>query len=165
MLPSHTTLLAPSSPPALSPSLPSTSCVSGQTLIPGAGAPPGAGVPDLPAQPHVILAGAHQKGEQSRPFCAGAAPTSVLLLHTPSSTLHPQPQLEAIWLLRDGAGQEGSREAGRWPAPGKVVRKDPAFPSRAPCCWDRLIPCLAEALDRWPLRLRLLGLGRHVEAI
>lgn len=122
-------------------------------------------MPDLLAQPNAFLAGAHQKREQSRPFGAGTAPTSVLLLHTPTSSLNPQSQLEAIWLLRDRAGQEGSREAGLWPAHRKAVHKDPAVPSQAPCYWDLLISCLAGALDRWPLRLRFLGLGRNVETI
>lgn len=81
--------------------------------------------------------------------------------------LHPQlqSQLEVIRPLRDGAGQEGSREASCWLAHGKVVYKDPAFPSQAPCYWDLLISCLAGAPDRWPFRLGFLELRRNVETI
>lgn len=92
---------------------------------------------DLPAQSCIVLSWGysssrvHQKGEQSRPFCAGAASASVLLLHTLAP--HPQPTVPTGGHLaseRDRAGQEGSREAGRWPARRTVVHKDSAFPSR-----------------------------------
>lgn len=33
-------------------------------------------------------------------------------------------------------GWEGLQEAGCWPALEKVVYKNPAFPSQAPCLWD-----------------------------
>ena len=59
----------------------------------------------------VVLIGPHQKGEHSRPFPAGAAPPSALLLHTPAP--HSQPAVPAggCPASERPAGQQGSRDA------------------------------------------------------
>lgn len=86
---------------------------------------PGAGVLDLLAQSCVVLSWgyssswAHQKGEQSRPFCAGAAPAWVLFPHTPAP--HPQPTVPT------GGHLASETEQGRR-APGKPAAGQPAGP-------------------------------------
>lgn len=101
-------------------------------------------------------------GEQSRPFCAGAAPPSVLPLCTPTPHLQPTVPVGA-WLLRARAGQEDSREVSRWPTPGKVVHRNPASLPRplAVGIGIVLISCLARAPDRWPCGVSASGLGQE----
>lgn len=88
----------------------------------------------------------------------------------PPLTLSPQSQLEAIWPLRE---TEQDRRAPGKPAAGqpagpwftKTRPSLPGPPFQAPCHWDLLISCLARAPDRWPFRLKFLGLGRNVETV
>lgn len=95
-------------------------------------------------------------------LCWGCTPLGSASAHTrPRPTVLTGGHLASERLSR----QDGSREAGHWPAREKVVHTDPAFPSQAPCHWDLLISCLAGAPDRWPFRLRFSGPGRHMETI
>lgn len=103
------------------------------------------------------------QGEQSRPFCAGAAPPSVL------ASAHARPPPSAHRPNGSPASEKGSRAGGlqgsqRLASLRRVIHKDPASlprPHAVVGIGIVLVSCLASARDRWPFGVSSLGLRKE----